>query len=302
MTGRDPSGVAPQDWTEAEWRGLVGRVRAGRRLAPKAWPSGARAALALSFDCDHECFEMGGGGRAVGRIAWGQFGRRAGMPRILGTLARHDARATFFYPAVSALLDPEEPRRVAAAGHEIGVHGWIHEANGTLAPGEEAALLARSLDALEGITGTRPTGHRAAHWDLSPDTARVVAEAGLLYDSSMMADDACYEVDLDGTPSGLVEVPVDWVRDDAVYLLFNRVPPTRPTLAPDEVLDVFLRELDGARSEGGLCQLVMHPFVIGYRSRIGILDALLRHARDCGDVFVGTHEEIARACLEAADG
>jgi peptidoglycan/xylan/chitin deacetylase (PgdA/CDA1 family) len=160
-------------------------------------------------------------------------------------------------------------------------------------------MLARSADALERITGIRPVGHRAAHWDLSPDTARLVAEAGFLYDSSMMADDACYEILLDGAPSGLIEVPVDWVRDDAVYLLFNRQPPTRPTLAPDDVLDVFLRELDGARAEGGLCQLVMHPFVIGYRSRIGILDGLLEHARACGDVFVGTHAEVAAFCREA---
>lgn len=297
---RDLGEVPPQAWTEADWRALVGRVRAGRRLVPPAWPGGARAALALSFDCDHETFELGTGRHAVGRIAWGEYGRRAGVPRILETLRRHDARATFFIPAVSALIDPEEPGRIAGAGHEIGVHGWIHENTSMLDEATERDLLLRSADTLERLTGRRPVGHRAANWDLSPATARLVAEAGFLYDSSMMADDGCYEIDLEGRPSGLVEVPVDWVRDDAVYLLFNRVPPTRPTLSPDEVLAVFLRELDGARAEGGLCQLVMHPFVIGYRSRIGILDALLGHAREAGDVFIGTHEEIARHALGAA--
>lgn len=298
---RDLTEVPPQDWTETEWRGLVGRVRAGRALAPKTWPGGARAALALSFDCDHETFELGTGRHAIGRIAWGEYGRRAGVPRILETLRRHDAQASFFIPAVSALIDPDEPRRIADAGHEIGVHGWIHENTSTLDEATERDLLLRSADALESLTGCRPVGHRAANWDLSAATARLVAEAGFLYDSSMMADDGCYEIDLDGTPSGLVEVPVDWVRDDAVYLLFNRTPPTRPTLSAADVLDVFLRELDGARAEGGLCQLVMHPFVIGYRSRIWILDALLRHAREAGDVFIGTHEAIARHALNAAD-
>ena len=295
---RDLSKVPPQDWDESEWRGLVSRVRAGRRLAPERWPGGARAALALSFDCDHETFEMGGGGRAVGRLAWGEFGRRAGVPRILETLTRHDAAATFFIPAVSALIDPDEPRRIVEAGHEIGVHGWIHENTSTLDPATERDLLHRATDALERLCGQRPVGHRAAHWDLSADTARLVAEAGFLYDSSMMADDSCYEVLLDGKPSGLVEVPVDWVRDDAVYLLYNRAPPTRPTLAPEQVLDVFRRELDGACAEGGLCQLVMHPFVIGYRSRIWILDELLRYARGRGDVFIGTHAEVARHCRD----
>lgn len=299
--GRDLGTVPPEDWTEAEWRGLVGRVRGGRRLAPD-WPEGARCAVALSFDCDHETFEMGAGGRAVGRLAWGEFGRRVGVPRILDLLARHGVPATFFYPAVSALIEPEEPRRVADAGHEIGVHGWIHEPNNRLDGDTERALLARSLDTLEAITGTRPVGHRAANWDLSAHTIALVAEAGLLYDSSLMADEAPYELVLDGAPSGLVEIPVDWVRDDAVYLLFNRQPPTRPTHSPDEVFEVFRAEFDLAWEEGGLCQLVMHPFVIGYRSRIGILERLIRHAQAKGGVWFATHAEIARHCRALLSG
>ncbi len=302
MTGpapRDLATIPPHEWAEAEWRALVGRVRAGRRLAPASWPGGARCALALSFDCDHETFEMGAGGRAVGRLAWGEFGRRVGTPRILDALARHDARATFFVPAVAALIDPDEPRRIVAEGHEIGVHGWIHENTSQLDAATERTLLHRARATLEEITGHRPEGHRAANWDLSPHTARLVAEAGFLYDSSMMADEAPYEIHLDGSPSGLIELPVDWVRDDAVYLLFNRVPPTRPTLAPAQVLDIFRAEFDAAWEEGGLCQLVMHPFVIGYRSRISILEGLLAHAHARGATFIGTHAEIARHCAAA---
>lgn len=285
-------------WPEDHWRARVNKVRAGRRLMPP-WPGGAKAALALSFDCDHETFEMGGGRSAVGRLAWGEYGRRAGVPRILDTLARHEAKASFFTPAVSALIDPEEPCRIVAEGHEIGVHGWIHEINGTLTPQEEADSIARARDTLEQITGQRPVGHRAAHWDLSDDTIRLVAEAGFLYDSSMMADDSPYELVTDGAPTGLIELPVDWIRDDAVYLLYNRTPPTRPTLSANDVAQVFLDELDGARAEGGLCQLVMHPFVIGYRSRIAILDKVLSHARAAGDVWIATHAEIARHCAKA---
>ena len=158
--------------------------------------------------------------------------------------------------------------------------------------------MARSRDTLEEITGQRPVGHRAAHWDLSDDTIRLVAEAGFLYDSSMMADDDPYEPLVDGRPSRLVELPVDWNRDDAVYLLYNRTPPTRPTHTPAQVSEVFLAELEGARAEGGLCQIVMHPFVTGYRSRIGILDALLTRAREAGDVWIATHEQIAQHCAK----
>jgi multidrug efflux pump len=187
-----------------------------------------------------------------------------------------------------------KPRRIAAEGHEVGVHGWIHENTSTLDAATEKAMLVRSRDTLEQITGQRPTGHRAAHWDLSENTIRLVAELGFAYDSSMMADEDCYELVLDGTASGVVEIPVDWVRDDAVYLSFNRTPPARPYASPEQVRDIFIREFDAAFDEGGLCQLVMHPFVIGYRSRIWILEEILRHARARGPVWIASHDAVAQ--------
>jgi peptidoglycan/xylan/chitin deacetylase (PgdA/CDA1 family) len=286
---------------EAEWRALVGRVRAGRELAPNTWPGGARCALAFSFDCDHETFELGAGKSAIGRLAWGEYGRRRGVPRILSTLARHDIRATFFMPAVAALIDPAAVAPIAQAGHEIGVHGWIHENTSTLDRETERSLMLRARDALADLTGTAPVGHRAAHWDLSAHTVELVAELGFRYDSSLMADDACYELVADGRPTGVVEIPVDWVRDDAAYLLFNREPATRPWLSPEDVFDIFRREFDAAFNEGGLCQLVFHPFVIGYRSRIWILDALIEHARSRGAVWFPTHAELAEWVLAHAE-
>ena len=38
---------------------------------------------------------------------------------------------------------------------------------------------------------------------------------GFLYDSSLMADDRPYELTANGEATGLVELPVDWILDDA---------------------------------------------------------------------------------------
>lgn len=283
----------PWDTDEVTWRSVVNQVRAGRELAPKTWPGSAQCAMALSFDCDHETFELGMGKAAVGRLAWGEFGRRRGVPRILKILAKHNVRASFFVPAVSALIEPGALRPIVDAGHEIGVHGWIHENTSKLDQETERELLLRSRDTLEQLAGITPVGHRAANWDLSSHTIQLVAEAGFSYDSSMMADDSCYELLSEGRETGLVEIPVDWVRDDAVYLLFNREPATRPWTAPTDVLDIFKREFDMAFDEGGVCQLVFHPFVIGYRSRIWLLEALIEHAKARGKVWFPTHAELA---------
>ena len=280
--------------SEAEWRERIGRVRAGRALKPESWPGGANCAVALSFDCDHETYELGSGGRAVGRLAWGEFGRRVGVPRILDVLSRRDIKASFFMPAVCSLIDPDETRRIVDAGHEIGLHGWIHENNSLLDEKTERELILKAHDVLTKNAGAPPVGFRSANWDLSENTIHIVREMGLEYDSSLMADEDCYELLLDGEPSGVVEVPVEWLRDDAVYLMFNRQPATRPWMPPDDVFAIFRREFDKAREEGGLFQVVMHPFVIGYRSRIWILEQLIDHARSCGDVWFGTHAEVAR--------
>jgi peptidoglycan/xylan/chitin deacetylase (PgdA/CDA1 family) len=290
----------PWELSEAEYRQIIGKVRAGRRLAPERWPEGADFAVALSFDCDHETFELGVGRSTVGRLSWGEYGRRVGVPRILDALRRHSVPASFFMPAVCARLDPDESRRIVGEGHEIGMHGWIHENNSLLDESTERDLMLRARDTLESVTGQAPRGFRSANWDLSENTIQVVADMGLEYDSSLMADDDCYELEIDGRASGVVEIPVEWLRDDAVYLLFNRQPATRPWLTPEEVYEIFRRELEGAAREGGLFQLVMHPFVIGYRSRLWIIERLIEHARELGTPYFATHLDIARWVRDGA--
>ena len=128
-------------------------------------------------------------------MSWGQYGSRVGVPRILELLQRSQVPATFFVPAVAALLYPDEQRRVIAEGHEIGLHGWIHELNSILPEKDERELHLRSADTLTDITGVRPVGMRTPSWDFSPATLSIQREMGLLYDSSLMADDDPYELD-----------------------------------------------------------------------------------------------------------
>jgi peptidoglycan/xylan/chitin deacetylase (PgdA/CDA1 family) len=292
--------MEPWQWPEERWRKAVNNVRAGRTLRPKVWPNGAKCAVALSFDSDHDSSELRDGGRSVGRLSWGQYGNRVGVPRILDLLRKYDAPATFYVPAVVALLYPDEQKRIVSSGHEIGIHGWIHELNSLLKGEDERELMFRSADALEKITGIRPVGIRTPSWDFSPETMKIIIDLGLAYDSSLMADEDCYELLSDGQQTGIVELPVEWVRDDAVYFMMNRFQGLRPYTPPSDVLDIFRRELDAAYAEGGIFQLTMHPHIIGYRSRIWILEEILSHARALGDVWFATHADVARWASENA--
>jgi len=234
------------------------------------------------------------GGKSIGRMAWGQSGYRVGVPRIRKLLDKHGVKATFYVPAVTALLYPDEQRELVAEGHEIGIHGWIHERNSILPEASERDLQMRAADMLEKISGQRPVGIRTPSWDFSPNTLAITRDMGLLYDSSLMADDDCYELLLDGQPTGVVELPVEWIRDDAVYFNMNRFAALRPYTPPSAVLEIFRREFDAAYAEGGLYQLTMHPHIIGHRSRMMMLEELIRHIRAHTGIWFATHADVAR--------
>ena len=291
---------APWQWPEDIWRSKVNRVRAGRSLKPAVWPGGARCAVALSFDVDHDTNELRDGGESIGALSRGQYGNRQGVPRIMESLRRHDVKASFYVPAVAALLYPDETRMFAAEGHEVGIHGWIHERNSVLPPAAERDLQMRAADTLERIAGVRPVGIRTPSWDFSQVTLEITRDMGLLYDSSLMADVDCHELLLDGEPTGVIELPVEWIRDDAVYFNMNRFSALRPYTPPEAVFDIFLREFEAAHAEGGVFQLTMHPHVTGYRSRIWILDQLIERIKARGDVWFATHAEIVAWARDTA--
>lgn len=290
----------PWQWSEAKWRAVSGKIRPGRALKPKTWKNGARVAVGISFDSDHESGELRDGGKSLGRMSMGQYGARAGIPRIMKLLEKHSVPASFFTPAVVALLYPDEQKRAVDAGHEVGIHGWIHELNSIL-PGEiERDLLFRSCDTLEKVTGVRPVGIRTPSWDFSPNTLQIIRELGLLYDSSLMADDDAYELNEDGKPTGVVELPPEWIRDDAVYFNMHRFTGLRPYTPPSAVLEIFTKEFDVAYEEGGMYILTMHPHIIGHRSRLTLLDELIQHMKTKKGVWFATHADIAKYAMENA--
>ena len=153
------------------------------------------------------------------------------------------------------------------------------------------ALLRRAVDDLTRLTGTRPVGYRAPSWNFSPNTLTILREMGFRYESSLMADERPYELNQRGVPTGIVEIPVEWILDDAP--LFD--PRGERYSPPREVAQVWIDEFDRAYAEGTMFVLTMHPHVIGHRSRLVALELLLDHItqRAGDDVWYATHAEAA---------
>ncbi len=277
-------------WTDAQVAEAVGAVRAGRSLQPDEWPGGARVAVLLSFDVDNETIALRYGEPTIGALSQGEYGARVALPRVVELLDRHEIPASFFIPAVSLVVNPGQWDVIRKSGrHELAVHGWIHELNSSLDADEERALLTRAVDYLTEVSGERPVGYRAPSWNFSPNTLDIIREMGFLYDSSLMSDDRPYELVADGEPTGIVELPVEWILDDAP-LLNPRGDSYSP---PRELLQVFIDEFDRAWEEETMFLLTMHPHVIGHRSRMLILEGLVDHIRARGSVWFATHREAA---------
>ena len=284
-------------WSEAEIRQALAPVRAGRKLTPASWPGGARVAVCISFDVDTETCDLARGATAPVPLSAGEFGAKQGMPRILALLDKHRIPASFYIPAVSAMMHPEViPSIVKAGRHEIAVHGWIHESLPALDnEAEEQRLHDQSIEYLTKAAGRRPTGYRAPAWAFSRFTASQLARAGFLYDSSMMAMDEPYELLLDGKPAPLIELPVEWILDDAPYLGRTGTLPS-----PELVFKTYRDEFDHAYEDRSYYMLTMHPRVIGHRSAMVHLEKLIAYIKSKPGVWIATAEQIANHVKKSA--
>ena len=285
------------EWTDEQIEAAVNKVRAGRDLNPASWPGGARVAVMFSFDVDNETIWLRNNDTNVGGLSQGEYGSRVALGRILNLLDENEIPASFFGPAVSFSLAPQMIEMIQASGrHEIGVHGWIHERNATLPREDEERLLRQAVQRMTELIGKRPIGYRAPSWNFSDNTLDLLMEMGFLYDSSLMADDRPYEIVANGKPTGFVELPVDWILDDAP--LMNPLGDSYES--PRDVLEVYKDEFDVAYEEGTMFLLTMHPHYIGHRSRIVVLRELIEHINKKSDVWFGTHEQAVRWVREQA--
>ncbi|WP_042433071.1 polysaccharide deacetylase family protein [Streptacidiphilus anmyonensis] len=94
--------------------------------------------------------------------------------RVLEILERYGARATFFCVGHHVAALPDEVRRIAAAGHEVGNHSWSHPFLPDLTPDELREQIDRTTEAVAAVTGAAPTRFRPPYGALTPEVLAVL--------------------------------------------------------------------------------------------------------------------------------
>ena len=107
---------------------------------------------------------------------------------LLELFADAGVSATFFILGKVAEAYPSLAVRIAAAGHEIGTHGYSHESIEAMAVTRFKEELHRSVDTLRQQIGQPVLGHRAADFSISARSLHLfeyLIDEGLIYDSSI---------------------------------------------------------------------------------------------------------------------
>ncbi|WP_060679295.1 polysaccharide deacetylase family protein [Virgibacillus halodenitrificans] len=175
--------------------------------------------VALSFDVDGETLwtsrDEGNWKRPVA-LSHGAYGPKTGVKRILNLLHKHSIKSTFFIPGWIIETYTDEMKQIVKHGHEVGHHGYLHEYPHTLDVKEEKQIIEKGIHIIEGLTGKKPKGYRSPAWEFSSNTLNLLAEYNFLYSSNMMdADDPYIHL------NGVVEIPVQWLMDDAPFFMFH---------------------------------------------------------------------------------
>jgi peptidoglycan/xylan/chitin deacetylase (PgdA/CDA1 family) len=218
-----------------------------------------------------------------------------GYPRVLDILDRLGLKASFFIEGWNAVNNPDAVREVVRRGHEVGVHGWVHEAIGALDEPVARKLLADAVAAYRAL-GIEPKGFRAPGGKRGPHILPILRELGIEWDSSVDHGPDGPEEDAPHAPPGLIDgtfphIPWKW-RSIDYYHYFMHPAGTR---SPEEVYAYFVGEIERIELNGSFATFIFHPFVSGLGDEREVaFEAILKRAAESALIEIVTAGDIAR--------
>lgn len=284
-------------WTTRDLEGY------GANPPDPQWPEAARVAVSLVLNVEagaelsladgdeanetiHEIIEPVEGVPNTCLSSHFDYGPRAGYWRIVRLLGQFGATCTVSACGRSLERIPGLARDMVERGFEVAAHSYRWERHANMTEAEERDVIARTATAIERTTGARPLGWHTKGAP-SPNTRRLLVEAGFAYDSDAYNDDLPYFLEVEGRTH--VVVPYSFVTNDMRFM------PIGNFVHGDDFARCTIAAFDALQREGGrMLSVGLHPRLIGQPSRISGLERFLEHACGSGDVWFARRLDIAR--------
>lgn len=267
---------------------------------PVPWPNGARCAVVFTWDMDADSIlHLAHPNDADTRLSTNsmlRYGPEIGVPRIIDTCRDFGMKHTFFIPGWCAEQYPKAVEAMVAEGHEVALHGYLHEYPNELSEEEERFWTLKGVDAIARVSGQRPRGYRSPWYKYSKHTTDVLLDEGFLWDTSLMGDDIPYLVESKkrGPKERLIELPSRWQLDDWPQFVHNHdLDFMMPIASPQYAMEVYMAEFYAMWEHGGLWINCFHPFCTGQVARMMMLREMMSKMQAKGDVWFATGEEVA---------
>jgi peptidoglycan/xylan/chitin deacetylase (PgdA/CDA1 family) len=281
--------------------------------------------VAFGVDVDAVAGMLGsyGGEDSPCDISRGLFSGEVGGPRLIRLFEKYGLPATWFVPGHSIETFPELTQMIVDAGHEIGVHGYSHENPIAMTREQETAILDRSIELIEKVSGRRPTGYVAPWWEFSPVTNEILLERGIKYDHSLMhrdfepyyvrVGDSWKKIDytkdaetwmeplVRGEETDLVEIPANWYLDDLPPMMFIKASPnSHGFVNPRDIEQMWRDQFDWVYREmdQAVFTMTIHPDVSGRPQVLLMLERLIEHINSHEGVRWQTFDQIADTFLD----
>jgi peptidoglycan/xylan/chitin deacetylase (PgdA/CDA1 family) len=293
-----------------------------KAAAKKATKSRGRKTIICAFgtDIDSVAGWIGsyGGGDSPSDIQRGVFASEVGNIRLLNLFKKYRLKTSFFIPGHSIESFPDQVKRIADAGHEIGAHGYLHENPIAMTPTQEEDVLVKCIDLIEKHTGRKPRGYVAPWWEMSASTAALLLKYGFTYDHSQgyrdfqpfyaRVGDKWTTIDYSKTAGewmkpmthgqeiDLVEIGANWYVDDLPPMMFmKKAPNSHGFVNPRDIEQMWRDQFDWVYREMdyGVFPFTIHPDVSGRPQVLLMLERLIQHINKHDGVKWMTFEEIA---------
>jgi peptidoglycan/xylan/chitin deacetylase (PgdA/CDA1 family) len=225
-----------------------------------------------------------------------EYGTRAGYWRLMALLDRFNVASTLSSSARALEVSPWLAKDAAARGHEVSAHGyrWESHAGSAMTEDTERTNIAKAVAVIEAATGKRPVGWHTRSGS-TPNTRRLLAEMGFLYDSDAYNDDLPYFVPVAGRRH--LVLPYAFDTNDMQFQHQDRfVVGSDFATYVNDAFDWLWREgADAPR----MMSIGLHLRICARPGRIGGVEKILAHMRDKGGVWFATREAIARHWIAA---